>query len=282
MQPLIRNVCLSQPAFAAFFFALIPSLIVILALCFGSIAVITWGQFLTHPLLLAMCHSLSILWVLRSKKDMWWTLKLVAAFVVLVFTHAAAASLGSYQTDFPAFSNALAGHATFTAPSTILIAVIALVAQPYLCINSPNSATQNSRHSILGLLLATTTVACVISYLTAINYIGIDRFLLSQLGLGFTALTCLWCVLSRQKSTLRYTVFLALIVSLLSATAILFAYRLEACMDTLLLTLYLLWLTGFFSIERFIGYRLPHHTQTEPQNNDPLDTKPSITRFDLG
>ncbi|MEQ1828835.1 MAG: hypothetical protein ABL921_22925 [Pirellula sp.] len=256
-------------------FALIP------AICFGSIAVITWGQFVTAPLMLAMCHSLPILWVVSSNKSRWWALKLLAAFVVLVFTHATATSIGVYQTDFPSFSNALASHATFTTPSTILIGVIVFVTTPYLRIATSSYPTQSYQHRILGLISATAAVACVMSYLTTIKYVGNDRFLYSQIAMGALALTCLWCVLSRQSKPLRHTLWGTTLATLVLTTAILFACRVEASKETLILTLYFLSITAFISIERIIELRFPQGIYIEPQNNKGLQTTPSISRFDL-
>ena len=281
MQTLARKVSLPKSAFAAFFFALIPSLVAGQAICFGSSAVMNWGQFLTAPPLLAMCHLLSILWFLGSNKGMWRALKLLAAFVVLVLTHATAMSLGTYQYDFPVFCNQLIWHATFAVPSTVLIGAITFIVQPYLSIVTVDADTMNPKHSIVGFMLVTATVACVITFIATMNSFTVGQFLLSHLALGTASQLCLWSILSRQYTTLRYTVLVTTMTSLLLTTGILFANRMEACGDILEVTLYVLCLTGFVSMERFIGFQFPHRMHTEPQNNNPLDTKPSISCFDL-
>lgn len=268
--------------FIAFYFGLIPSLTAILAACFGPVAVLEWGwPYLIAPLMLAMSHCLSMLWVLRRDGGIRFALQLGSAFFVLIFIQATAISLASYQSDFPAFSNALLWNASFIIPSTILIGAIAFIAQPYLCIATLDSATILRKHRIVGLILATSTVACVMSFVTTMNSVPLSQFLLSHLAIGTAAQLCLWGIVSRQSRTLRNAVLIATIATLLVTTAILIAFRMEASGAMIPLTIYVISLTGLISMDRFIELRVPKYTTKEAQNNNPLDTKPSISRLGL-
>lgn len=272
MKPIAINVRQLKPAIATVFFLLVPCLILAFALSFGSIALITCGQSVSQPLLLAMCHSLAILWVLRCNGGIWWTIKIVASFCVLGFSNAVAMSLGSYQTDFPALSTWLDFLRTFLAPSTILIGVIVFVSYPYLGIVTLDPTTTRAGHSILGIMLATTAVASVIAYLIAIKYLSINTFLVSHVVIGAAALMCLWCVLSNRKAIFRYSVFLAVILTLLLATIYLLILRHDAFMSTLLVMFYLFWLVGLILVESWVGFRLPNYPSTEPASNNSMDT----------
>lgn len=272
MDPLKYNVRQIKPVIAAVFFVLVPCLSFVFALSFGSIALITWGQFVTQPLLLAMCHSLAILWVLRCNGGIWWTIKILAAFCVLGFSNAVAMSLGSYQTDYPAFSTWLKFLTTFLAPSTILIGVVVFVTYPYLGIVSSDPTTKRAGHSILEIMFATTAVAGVIAYLLAIRYFGIQMFLVSHAGIGAAALMCLWCVLSNRKAMFRYSVLMAVILPLSLATIYLYFLRQNAFMETLLLMIYVLSLVGLISVESWVGYRLRNYPSTEPSSSNSMDT----------
>lgn len=268
--------------FIAFYFGLIPSLTAILAICFGPVAVLEWGwPYLIAPLMLAMSHCLSMLWVLRRDGGIRFALQLGSAFFVLIFIQATAISLASYQSDFPAFSNALLWNTSFIVPSTVLIGAIAFIAQPYLCIATLDSATMLPKHSIVGLILATTTVACVMSLVMTMNSVTTGQFLLSHFAIGIAAQLCLWCTVSGHSRALRNTVLVATIATLLITTAILIAFRMEASGAMIPLTIYVISLTGLISMDRFIELQVPKYTRKKAQNNNPLDTKPSISRLGL-